>query len=144
MSEPISIEEELKRNGKIVYKIKGQSMYPMLRQDKDLVVITKNTGMIHPGDVVLYKRIKDNALILHRVLKTDGNHLIIRGDHIFTNENVHVSQIIGILDSYIRNGKTIKCNSRTDNAYRSILPFLRIITLTKQRIIRTVKSIIRL
>ena len=99
MNTPISIEEELNRSGKIVYKIKGHSMYPMLRQEKDLVVIKKNTGIIHPGDVVLYKGAKDNALVLHRVIKINEDHLVIRGDHTLSNEKVHASQIIGLLES---------------------------------------------
>lgn len=136
MNTPISIEEELNRSGKIVYRIKGRSMYPMLRQEKDLVVIKKNTGIIQPGDVALYRRKKDDALVLHRVLKTDGDHLITRGDHTLTDENIHVSQIIGILDSYIRDNKTIKCGSLQDLLYRLTVPFLRLTYSSKHHLIR--------
>ncbi|MBR3311423.1 MAG: S24/S26 family peptidase [Solobacterium sp.] len=140
MNTPISIEEELNRSGKIVYKIKGHSMYPMLRQEKDLVVIKKNTGIIHPGDVVLYKRAKDNALVLHRVIKINEDHLVIRGDHTLSNEKVHASQIIGLLESYIRNNKAIVCGSLPDKLYRLTVPILRFLYCLKYRIFRYLKK----
>lgn len=140
MSEPISIEEELKRNGKIVYKIKGYSMYPMLRPEKDLVVIKNNTEDIYPGDVVLYKRVNDKALILHRVIKINDNFLIIRGDHNLRSEKVHASQIIGVLDSYARNGKIIPLNSPQYRIYCLSLPLFRVYLSAKQCLIKLIKN----
>lgn len=51
-----TFEELLERDGKLVYKTRGVSMEPMLRQDRDLVVIRIPFSRLRKYDVALYKR----------------------------------------------------------------------------------------
>lgn len=108
MSEPaISFEEELRRNGKLVYRNRGFSMMPMLRQDRDLMVIVPcPQGRCRKYDVVLYKR--NGQYILHRILKVLPEGYVICGDHNWKKDPVvYDEQILGILVSFVRDGKEI-------------------------------------
>lgn len=62
----MTFEDILARDGKLVYKTRGVSMEPMLRQNRDLVVIRVPSSRLKKYDVALYKR-GDNY-VLHRVV----------------------------------------------------------------------------
>ena len=63
----VTFEQILERDGKLVYKTRGISMLPLLRQDRDLVVIEKkNNEPLKRFDVALYKR--GEKYVLHRVI----------------------------------------------------------------------------
>ena len=53
---PVTFEEILAGQKKLVYKTKGVSMLPMLRENQDLVVIAVPKGPLKKYDVALYKR----------------------------------------------------------------------------------------
>ena len=111
----VSIKEELLRSGYIVYTNKGVSMMPLLRQDKDLMIIEKKKeGSLKKYDAVLFLR--DNGqYVLHRILKVREKDYWIVGDHCVSGEYVREEQIIGVLTGVIRDGKRI---SVTDRKYR--------------------------
>jgi len=97
---------------------KGPSMRPMLRQGKDIVVITKPSGELKKGDVPLYKRRNYDFLVLHRILKVRDNDYIIRGDNTYSLEHVPKDYVVGVLKGFYRNGKYYDCNkSRSYKAY---------------------------
>ena len=130
----ISFEEVLERDGKLVYSIRGVSMLPMLRQDRDLVVIRPAAGRadaghaaagradaghaaagcydashaaagrrLRPFDVAFYRR--GEKYVLHRVISvTDGGYLT-RGDNTYTLERVPEEQVLGVLTSFLRDGR---------------------------------------
>ena len=52
----MTFEDILARDGKLVYKTRGVSMEPMLRQNRDLVVIRVPSSRLKKYDVALYKR----------------------------------------------------------------------------------------
>ena len=66
----ICFEELLSRNGNFAYKTKGKSMEPLLRQDRDIVVIRTVSRRLKPLDVVFYRR--GSQYILHRVIADKG------------------------------------------------------------------------
>ena len=108
-----TLEELLNRDGKLVYKTRGVSMLPMLRQNRDLVVIEVPSGRLKQNDVVLYKRGKD--YVLHRVLAVQDGYYQIRGDNTYSIEHVPDAAVIGVLTAFVRNGKKILV---TDRPYR--------------------------
>ena len=59
-------EEVLEKEGRLVYRIKGVSMLPMLRQNSDIVVIARPQGRLKKYDVALYRR--GPSYVLHRVI----------------------------------------------------------------------------
>ena len=102
-----SIENELNIKGYVFYDVHGNSMQPLIRQDKDLAVINKVTGSLHKYDIILYKR--DNKLILHRIVKIKDGKYIIAGDNCAYKEyDITDDNIIGILSSIERNAKLKK------------------------------------
>lgn len=107
-----TFEEELRRSGKLVYTNVGCSMLPLLRQGKDLMVISPRPAeRLKRYDAVLYKR--GDKYILHRILKVRKNDYVICGDHNWRREyGITDSQIIGILSSFVRDGKEISVTDR--------------------------------
>ena len=99
----MTFEDILSRDGLLVYKTRGVSMEPMLRQNRDLVVIQVPCSRLKKYDVALYRR--GNAYVLHRVIEVCLDHYLIRGDNTFTIERVPDSAVIGVLTSFRRKGK---------------------------------------
>ena len=113
-----ALEETLKKNGILVYTNKGDSMMPLLRENKDLMIIRTLTEPPKKSDAVLFKR-PNGALVLHRIVKAnkDGSYMIV-GDNRVRAEKVPGDWIIGILTGVIRDGKEI---SVTDKEYLDYL-----------------------
>lgn len=102
-----TFEEQLQNKGRIIYTNKGVSMWPLLRQDRDLMVIErKEEGCLKKYDAVLFKR-KNGQYVLHRILKIKAEDYLIVGDNCFQKEYVKEEQILGVLKAVVRNGKTI-------------------------------------
>ena len=51
-----TFEEEIRRTGKLIYTNVGDSMLPIIRQGRDLLIISKVEGRLKKYDVPLYKR----------------------------------------------------------------------------------------
>ena len=100
------IRTQLDVAGFCAYTVKGFSMHPMLRENRDVVMIRKKTAPPAINDVVLYEH--DGELVLHRVRKITPGGYLIRGDNTYTDHvNVPESAILGVLEYYVRNGKRI-------------------------------------
>ena len=106
-----SFEEELDKKGILVYTNKGNSMYPLIRQGKDVLIIKKCNTRLKKMDVPLYKR-ESGQYVLHRIIKVNENDYVIRGDNTYSNETgIRDDQILGVLSGVIRSGKEISVNS---------------------------------
>ena len=110
-----TFEEILARDGMLVYKTKGVSMRPMLRQNRDLVIIRSPASRLKKYDVALYKRGKDT--VLHRVIGVEKDHYLIRGDNTYTVENVPDTAVIGVLAGFRRGKREISTENRTYRRY---------------------------
>ena len=100
-----TFEDILARDGILVYKTRGVSMKPMLRQNRDLVVIRVPSLRLKKFDVALYRRGK--SYVLHRVVKVEDGYYLIRGDNTYQIETVPDEAVIGVLTGFQRNGKQI-------------------------------------
>ena len=109
-----TFEEILARDGILVYKTRGVSMRPMLRQNRDLVTVRVPSSRLNRFDVALYRRGEDH--VLHRVIKVRDGHYLIRGDNTFKLENVPDGAVIGVLTGFVRKGKE---HSVTERGYRA-------------------------
>ena len=109
-----TFEEILARDGILVYKTRGVSMRPMLRQNRDLVTVRVPSSRLKRFDVALYRRGDDH--VLHRVIKVRDGHYLIRGDNTFKLENVPDGAVIGVLTGFVRKGKE---HSVTERGYRA-------------------------
>ncbi len=109
-------EDVIKRDGKLVYTNKGDSMMPLIKQDRDLLVISrKPKHRLRKYDVPLYKR-DSGQYVLHRILQVRKHDYVICGDNRWKKEcGITDRHIIGVLTAVIRDGREIKV---TDPAYR--------------------------
>lgn len=100
------IEEVLQTEGVLVSTTVGTSMYPMLRNRKDTIVVKPCAGRLEKYDVALYKC--GSSYILHRVLKVLPNSYVIRGDNCDRKEyGITDSQILGVLVECYRGDKPL-------------------------------------
>lgn len=104
-----SIQEILKRDNVWISTTAGTSMWPMLRDRRDTIVVRPVEGRLRPYDVALYRR--DNAYILHRVIKMTAEGYRIMGDNCMAYEEVPESAILGRLDEFWRDER--HCDPRS-------------------------------
>lgn len=118
------IEEILAESGEVSFVSAGVSMMPTIRDRKDVVTLVRPEGKLKKGDVPFYRR--DNGqYILHRIIYVNNDTYVTRGDNQWENEyNVRDDQIIGVLYSFDRDGKTYKV---TDAGYKIYVKFLPVI-----------------
>ena len=112
-----TFEDEIRQNGYLVYTNVGVSMMPLLRQNRDLMVIQNKVGRCHRYDAVLYKR-KSGEYVLHRILKVREKDYVICGDNRWRREyGITDEQIIGVLTAVVRDGKTVPVTDRKYQMY---------------------------
>ncbi len=110
-----TFEEEIERSGKIIYTNVGDSMMPLIKQGRDVLVISKPNGRLKRYDVPLYKR-DSGQYVLHRILEVRENDYVICGDNRWKKEyGITDGHIIGVLTGMIRDGREIPV---TDRKYR--------------------------
>lgn len=110
-----SFEEILEKEGWLIYTNVGDSMLPMIRQGRDLLVIRRQTGRLKKYDVPLYRR-DSGQYVLHRILKVRENDYVICGDNRWHRETgITDRHILGVLTAIIRDGKEVLV---TDPRYR--------------------------
>ena len=63
--------------------IHGNSMFPLIRMDRDYVTIHPLNGMPEVGDIVLFDDPPRGRYVLHRVWKIDNDHILTWGDNCF-------------------------------------------------------------
>lgn len=141
----MTFEELLSRDGKLVYKTRGKSMEPMLRQDRDLVILGAPSDRLQRYDVAMYRRGK--AYVLHRVIQVRGNDYLFRGDNTYAEEFIRDADVIGVLIGFVRKGKQISITDRKYCLYVkcwcAAYPFRRFAIQTIRRIKRMVKRFLR-
>ena len=102
-----TFEEILARDGQLVYTNVGDSMLPLIRQGRDLLVIKPKTGRLKKYDIPLYRR-DSGQYVLHRILKVRPDDYVICGDNRWSREyGITDRHIVGVLTAIIRDGKEI-------------------------------------
>ena len=111
----LHIEEILERDGVYVSTTAGVSMWPMLRNRRDTVVITPAPAQLHRYDVPLYR--SGDRYVLHRIIGIEPDGYAIRGDNCIGIEHVRHDQVIGVLTSFYRDDREIDMGSPAYRAY---------------------------
>ncbi len=109
------IEDVLARDGVWVSTTAGVSMWPMLRDRRDTIVVRPPRGRLRPFDVALYRR--GDAYVLHRVIDVADNGYRILGDNCAEYEKVSEAQVIGVLEEFWRSERRCDPRSRGWLAY---------------------------
>ena len=100
-----TFEKELDQYGVLMYRNVGDSMMPLIKQDRDLLIIEKPQGRLKKYDVPLYRR-DTGEYVLHRILKVRKQDYVLCGDHRYRREyGVLDRQIIGVLTGIERKGR---------------------------------------
>ena len=102
------VETEIADGHPVRFRLKGHSMFPLLRNEKDEVVLYPCLETeLHPNDIVLFKY--NEKHLLHRIIHREGNHLTIQGDGSFAaKEQCTTDDVIGKVHEIIRpSGKII-------------------------------------
>lgn len=112
-----TFEDVLARDGRLVYSNVGDSMWPFIRQGRDLLVIKPPKGRLKRLDVPLYKR--DNGqYVLHRILAVKPDGYVICGDNRWSREyGIADRHIIGVLTAVVRDGREIPVTDRRLRLY---------------------------
>lgn len=142
-----SFEHELKRKRKLIYSTKGISMLPMIKENRDLVILVPPS--VKPPskyDVVLYL-CRDKRYVLHRVLKKENTVYTICGDNLTSREfGIREEQILGVLTGMIRMGKEVSLNSIGYRLYCffcvDLFP-LKVICVTMRRYLHRAYGLVR-
>ena len=105
------MEEILLKKNKLINAPVGVSMLPLLRSNRDVVILENN---LKPEiyDVVLY--IRDNGkYILHRIIDVDSNSYVMCGDNQFIKElGIKQEQILAVMTGFYRDKKYYESSNR--------------------------------
>ena len=106
MSERSSFEEQLRVHGRIIYTNVGNSMMPLIKEGRDVLIIERHSGRLSKYDIPLYLR-PDGQYVLHRIIRVYEDSYVTAGDNRSCRETVSDTQIVGVLTGIIRRGKTL-------------------------------------
>lgn len=107
------IEKSLKESKIYISKTQGDSMYPMLISERDVVVIEPPVFPLKKYDVPVYRR--DGHYTMHRIVKVTHKGYIICGDNrTYLERDITDKDIVGVLTAFYHNGRFVKC---TDDDY---------------------------
>lgn len=116
MNDIKQIEEVIKEQGMLVCTTVGTSMYPMLRNRRDTIIVERYEGRLKKYDVPLYKC--GSRYILHRIIEVRPDSYVICGDNCERKEyGITDEQILGVLTGFYRGSKQIDMRSWKYKAY---------------------------
>ena len=97
-------------NQPAIFKVRGMSMFPLLRDQRDSVKLELIKEDPKKRDIILYKR--DNGqFVLHRIIKVKDGIYTLVGDNQHVKEYpIRRDQILGVVTSIVRKGKEIDLN----------------------------------
>lgn len=112
------IEKQLRENGFYVSTTVGVSMWPMLRNRRDRVILRPldEGERLSRFDLPLYRR-SDGKYVLHRIIGVEDGYYVIRGDNTYAKEKVLDSQIIGVVSEFYRKDRHISADNKKYRSY---------------------------
>ncbi len=99
-----TIREVLDTYGKYTSFTSGYSMWPLLANHRDNIIVIKNTERLKKYDIALFER-ADGKYVLHRVVEVFDDCYTIVGDHCLDKETVTDDMICGVLAGFYKRGK---------------------------------------
>lgn len=112
-----TLEQELRAGNNCVSTTVGTSMYPMLRNRRDTVIIEPVRHELRRYDLPLYKR-PNGQYVLHRILRVKEDGYVICGDHCWQKEDpVPKEWILGVVTGFYRDNTYISVKNPLYQAY---------------------------
>lgn len=140
---------EIKESGSAKIHTKGVSMLPLLKEKRDISVLTPIEKPLAPGDVVLYiRRECEEKLVLHRIVRISSDGFLIRGDNTFSDEKVKREDIIALLGGFFRKGRYVDCQKSFfyrlySSAWTAIYPIRKFFRITVRRRLAKIKHLFK-
>lgn len=130
--------EEAVKSGNFVIHPHGVSMWPMIRNGIDTVLIEPAQGRLKEYDIPLYKD-RTGRYVVHRIIKVTPTGYVILGDGLYEWEyDITDANIIGVVTGFFRKEKFIPC---TDKGYLRYVKFwAKDILFLRKPIIYTVRK----
>ncbi|MDO4756346.1 MAG: S24/S26 family peptidase [Parabacteroides sp.] len=96
------VETEIAKGRAVRFRLKGDSMFPLIRNGRDEVVLYPcSEDELSPMDVVLFRY--QGKHLLHRILRREGDQLFLQGDGSYVaKERCKTSDVVGIVREIIR------------------------------------------
>lgn len=101
---------QLNKYNAIAFVPSGNSMWPILNHKRQSVIVVKKTERLKVNDVALYYR-KDNATVLHRVIKVLEDGYVIQGDSQTYLENVKEDCVFGVMVGFYKGKKYVSADN---------------------------------
>lgn len=103
--------DSINKGDTVQLRVRGNSMYPFLKEGDIVLLSPFDDADIKPGAVVLFAY--NESHLLHRVIARNDDKLILQGDNVFTHvEKVKINQVVAVMKQYIKkNGIVISSNS---------------------------------
>lgn len=100
------VGEVARASGKVQLRVTGASMVPALWPGDLLTIYRCDLSALQLGSIVAFRQ--NQKLIVHRLMRCSGGQFATRGDALpCFDEPVSPSDIIGRVESVIRNGRSI-------------------------------------
>ena len=106
-----SFEKELAEKGFLVYHNVGDSMMPLVKQGRDLMLLRVPNREYRKYDAVLYKR-ENGQYVMHRIIGSNSEGFIMCGDNRYDKEyGIKKEQVMALLTAVVRDGKELSTDS---------------------------------
>ena len=116
----LHIEEQLRQEGVYVSTTSGFSMWPMLRDRRDRVILrAKGEERLRKWDLPLY-HCPDGRYVLHRIIDVKEGCYVIRGDNTYTKERIPEEWILGVVTEFYRGKRHVMTDSRGYRLYAAV------------------------
>ena len=112
------IQLQMENGGKATLAVTGGSMLPMLRNRLDMVVLIPPAEP-KKGDVVLFIR-NNSSYVLHRIVATTETGFLCCGDNQDICEPITPEQIVAVVDSFSRKGKSYTLDNFWYRVYKTV------------------------
>ncbi len=133
MTQNLNIEGILQSEGVYISTTSGVSMYPMLRDRQDTIVVTPTKERLKKYDVALYRR--GESYVLHRVIEVLPDSYVIRGDNCIAKEyGITDRDLLGKLTAFYRKEKEINMNGAAYRIYSRLICALHPIVSLKLKV----------
>ena len=96
------VSRQLQQGKDVKLRVKGMSMTPFIRHQRDSVILSPLTGLPSRGDIILAE-ITPGFYVLHRVLKATMQQIILMGDgNLKGVEKCAPEHVCGIVTTILR------------------------------------------
>jgi SOS-response transcriptional repressor LexA len=95
-------------NQTFILRVRGTSMFPLLKDKKDSVRLAPINGELKKRDIVLYRR-TNGAYVMHRIIKIkDGVYSMVGDNQRLIETPIYKEQILAIATHIIKNDKEVE------------------------------------